>query len=227
MRPQTYEDATESALLKSLLRGRDQLENTVFALLDPDGEPLTRGARSPRMTYRTVDRFAAALRRTAVRYEADAAPIAALPVVRDLRLALNVAAADLRPLVVVRGADEDAARALAAKVASFAWSKLGVGRFHYVVLADEQTFEGLTPEVGVTVVQPEAYGRGGDVLAHVPASAGDEELGAQMVAGLCSHDVGEKDHEQHVQQGRRARIYWQHGDLPPTDEVESRRRRRR
>ena len=105
MRPQTYEDATESALLKSLLRGNDQLENTVFALLDPDGEPLTRGARSPRMTYRTVDRFAAALRRTAVRYEADAAPIAALPVVRDLRLALNVAAADLRPLVVVRGAE--------------------------------------------------------------------------------------------------------------------------
>ena len=39
MRPQTYEDATESALLKSLLRGNDQLENTVFALLDPDGEP--------------------------------------------------------------------------------------------------------------------------------------------------------------------------------------------
>lgn len=227
VRPQTYEDASESKVLASILSGRGALENTVFALLDPSGHALTRGSRSPRMMYGSVDRFVAALQKTAARYRKHAKPIEALPAIKDLRLALNVAAADLRPLVIVRGKDAAAADKLAAKVAEAAWSELSVGRLHYVVLAGKHTYEGLTPKLGVTVVQPETYGRGGEVLAHASSSASAKQLSKQLVNGLCAHDVSDKDYERHVQRGRRNRIWWEYGDPDSKGQDPGDRRRRR
>ena len=164
VRPQTYQDAGESEVLLSVYEGPNGLQNTVFALLDPDGNKLSRGSRSPSMTYRSVERFVDALEDIGGDYERGAKKIQALPVVKDLRLALNVAAADLRPLVVVRGKNEKEARSLARKLAESAWSKSAIGRFHYVVLSEKTTHEGLTPPLGISIIQPEAYGQGGEIL---------------------------------------------------------------
>ena len=56
VRPATYESATEGKLLLSLFRGRlGNLENSVFALLGPDGkERLTKTGRSPGMVFKNL-----------------------------------------------------------------------------------------------------------------------------------------------------------------------------
>ena len=60
VRPATYESATEGKLLLSLFRGRiGNLENSVFALLGPDGkERLTKTGRSPGMLFKTAAQMA-------------------------------------------------------------------------------------------------------------------------------------------------------------------------
>lgn len=209
VRPQTYENAEESKVLTSILNGPNGLQNTTFALLDPNGEQLTRGSRSPGMTFKRVERFVDALEETSDTYKEDAKEIQALPILDNLRLALNVAAADLRPLVVVRAKSDKTAQALAQMVAKTAWSKSSVGRFHYVVLSGQASHEGFTPELGVTVVQPEAYGRGGKTLTHVATNASNRAVAKALADGLQAHSPADKEYEQHVRDGLRKRITWE------------------
>lgn len=216
MRPQTFENAKESKRLESIFGGRNGLQNTVFALLDPNGENLSRGSRSPQMAFGGVERFLIELEETSAAYAKKAKPIEALPVVRDLRLVLNVAAADLRPVVVVRGDGREAADALARTTAKVAWSKDAVGRFHYVVLDEETTYEGLTPALGVTVIQPDAYGRGGEALSTAGVDASPRALTRTLREGLRAHDAADKDYETHVRSGLREGIHWE-SETPSTD----------
>lgn len=217
MRPQTYENADEFEILGYVFSGRSGLQNTSFAILDPEGKKLTRGSRSPSMTYGSAPRFAAGLDEIAGRYGERAKPIAALPVTRDLRLGLNVAAADMRPLVVVRGEDAADARRLEAEVAKIAWSKERVGTCHYVVLEAGTAFGGLAPEVGVTVVQPDPYGLGGEVLAHVGRDAKAAALAAGIAKGVAAHDVATREHRAHIREARRRGISWETA-TPVTDD---------
>jgi hypothetical protein len=216
VRPQTYEDAEEAKVLAYVFAGRSGLENTSFALLDPEGKKLTAGSRSPTMTYGAVEGFVEALKSTAAKYADDAKSIDALPTLRDLRLALNVAAADMRPLVVVRGKDKDAAAALARKVAKFAWSKELVGTSHYVVLQAPETFEGLAPELGVSVVLPDPYGLGGKVLAHAKPDADAKALAKALTDGVAQQSVEPREHDDHIREARRRGIEWK-SPIPVSD----------
>ncbi|MBM3989686.1 MAG: hypothetical protein FJ298_01620 [Planctomycetes bacterium] len=209
VRPQTYEDAEEAKILSYVFAGRGGLENTSFALLDPAGKKLTAGSRSPSMSYGEVERFVAALDATAAKYAEQAKPIEALPTLRNLRLALNVAAADMRPLVVLRGRDEAAAQALARKVAKLAWSKELVGDAHYVVLHEAVDFEALAPELGMSVVQPDPYGLGGKVLVHVKPDADAKALAKALATGFEQHKVEAREHDAHVREARRRGIEWE------------------
>ena len=206
VRPQTYESEAEAEILSYVFAGRSGLENTSFALLDPNGKKITRGSRSPGMTYGSAQRFAEALEEVANKYDAKARPIEALPTVANLRLALNVAAADMRPLVIVRAKGAKAAKGLAADVAKVAWSEDAVGACHYVVLDEESTFAGFTPGLGVTVLQPDPYGRGGEVLAFANATAKVGGLTKTIAEGIEKHDAKAKEHDDHLRQARREGI---------------------
>ena len=224
VRPQTYEDPEEAKILSSVFSGRSGLENTSFALLDPAGKKLTAGSRSPSMSYGEVERFVAALDSTAAKYAEKAKPIEALPTLRNLRLALNVTAADMRPLVVVRGKDAAAAQALARKVAKLAWSKELVGDAHYVVLDAAVEFEKLAPELGTSVVQPDPYGLGGKVLVHVKPEADPKALAKALATGLEQHKVEACEHDAHVREARRRGIEWE-SPIPVSDPHVPERRR--
>ncbi len=121
MRLQTYEDPKEIEMLGYVFSGRSGVQNTSFALLTPKGKKITRGARSPKMLYGTPEKFLEALNATSAKYAKSAKALKSLPTVRDLRLALNVAAADMRPLIVIRGKDAKTAATLAKDVAKTAW----------------------------------------------------------------------------------------------------------
>ena len=63
IRPATYENAAEVKYLEGIFKGRaGTLENTVFAMMTPDGiQHLARPGRSPQMSYRTPETMAAAI----------------------------------------------------------------------------------------------------------------------------------------------------------------------
>lgn len=191
--------------------------------MSADGErKLTRSGRSPSMVYETPEAFVAALDGLAEEHVADDAPaIRALPALPDLRIALTVAAADLRPLVVLRDADPERLEELRALLRDAAWSDEFVGRFRYVVLDDDddlEGFEALELKPGISVVQAEAFGRGGEVLAHVALDPADTRvdrdptketpLAATLSAGLDAFAVANTSVRDHLRRGRRDGIEW-------------------
>ena len=216
VRPQTYESSEEAKVLTYVFSGRKGLQNTSFALLDPDGKKISRGGRSASMVFGELEAIEAALKETAEPYSKEAKAIEALPVVRDLRLALNVAAADLRPLIVVRGEDEKKANELAMSVAKFAWSEELIGTCHYVVLFTEETVEDFTPALGVTVVEPDPYGLGGKSLVHVAADAEPKALGKALTKTVEAYEVESREYSAHVREARRRGIRWE-TEIPVTD----------
>lgn len=226
VRPQTYENASEVEQLESVFAPGGVLRNTSFALLTPEGEKIGRGGRSPDMVYRSPERFVSTLQRLARQHESSAKAIAALPTHRDLRLGLNVAAADIRPLVVIRAQGEKAARALAERVATFAWSADGVGRAHYVVLSEASTYADLTPEPGISVIHPDSHGQGGRVLVHLPPDEAEAKLPEALDAGLVLFQGKTRNFRQHMRDARRRGIEWE-TEVPVTDPGPTDRNRRR
>lgn len=229
IRVATYEDPDEAAFTASLFPGRSGLENTVFALLEPDGEtPLTRAGRSPRMALggstseAAAEALLEAMASATARFgEGDLEPIVALPTALDLRRGLNVAACDLQPIAVLAVADEEKRIAARAELAKLAWSDEFIGECQYAVastaaelatIADlpEELIEAgeLTDSGTLLLVQPGQFGLTGRVLAHAPA--GDAEaLRAALAAGLESFEAHAKDSRRHVRDGRRAGAAWE------------------
>ena len=177
------------------------------------------------MTYGSAVEFQGALTRIGARYQSKARAIDGLPTLRDLRVSLNVAAADMRPLVVLR-ADKPAERSrLIAAVAKLVWKEERVGRFHFVVLESEATFEGLAPGQGLTVVQPDPYGLGGAVLARHELGATEPQLATTLDDGLEAFEASTREHDDHVREARRRGIRWETA-IPVTDSHGPRRRGR-
>ena len=70
-----------------------------------------------------------------------------MPELPDLRLALDVAAADLRPLVVLYSKDEKKRKQLRERVGSLAWSEDFVGRLREMGASTVQEVDGVNEAV--------------------------------------------------------------------------------
>ncbi len=118
----TYESKDEARVLKSIFVGRSgDLENTTFALLTPQGERVGRAGRSPDFAFGDPGEMVAAMKKLAAR-QAPSPAKRELPIVKNVRLALDVAACDGLPLVVLLEKDKAALAKLEEKVARVAWS---------------------------------------------------------------------------------------------------------
>lgn len=218
IRPCTYEDSDESALLRGFFAGRqDRLENTVFAVLDPEGrEQILRGNRSPRMLFNDAAAFAARLEGIAGRFEQRPSarrPARELPLIANLRLAANVAACDSMPLVVIVGKDAKERDRLAGLLAPHAWSEAFVGRFHWVTMERKEAgaAEGFDLAPGVRVFQPDAFGQTARVLSKVGRRPDEKDLRALLEDALEAHDPSAKSRRAHVREGKRRGIHWESG----------------
>jgi len=217
----TYEDAEEGRFLASICRTRSgQLENTVFAVLAPDGTtalaPAGRGPEHvfpgpPDQTGRTV---AEALKGFAGRYPAKPGP-RELPYLADLRRGLNVAACDLLPLAVVVARTPEARKRIETALAPLAWSADYVGRLEYAPAEEPRAIDGATVREGLVVVEPDAYGLRGKVLAET-ASASEADLRKALDAALKAFVPKAKDSRAHIREGERAGVRWE-TVIPVTD----------
>src|SRR5207249_4511400 len=118
----TYESKEEALILKSIFTGRSgELENTTFALLTPKGEKVGRAGRTPDHLYDDGEALADAMKAVALRYKRKEGEKRELPVIKNVRLALDVAACDGLPLAIVVAGKADLAK-LEERVAKVAWS---------------------------------------------------------------------------------------------------------
>jgi hypothetical protein len=219
IRPKSYEDQDESELLLSLFKGRKGfLENTVFTVLDSQGEKkLMRSGRSPKWVSSGAEDFAGMLEELAkehVETPKGKEKPRSLPSIEGLKLAMNVAACDSMPLVVAVGKDEEEAKKQRELLAPLAWSDEFVGCFRWVSLRSTEGLdkhEGMPTGAGLYVVQPDPFGVTCEVLAKAKAGANSEDLGEALAEGLEAFEAPRiRRRGLHVREGERKGYSWEH-----------------
>lgn len=227
----TYESKAEAVFLKSVFRARSgQLENTVFAILAPDGKrQLVRSGRSPNFAFFGAEdvaakQMASTMNRIAAQFKTrrtnKATVIPPLPIVADLRLALNVAACDNQPLVVAYSPKANERKLLESRLAKLAWSDDYIGQFLYVSVGNAKAFkqfgDKFRPEAGIYVIEPDKFGLKGDVAVRVAASDDDTKLRDGLSLAVITHQKRMKETFEHRAAGRREGADWK-TKIPVTD----------
>ena len=218
----TYEDAAEAEFLTSVFPGPSgDLQNTVFAILDPEGKRnLVRSGRSPHWAFRTPETMATEMKKIADRYDVEGEPKAAelgMPYLADARLALNVAACDAQRLAIVRGTAEQRAK-LEKTLVDIAWSEDLRGKLLWVPAdADEDLpeFEGKVPSHGITVVEPHAYGTSGKVVTSIKTTK-SKDMTKALAKAAADSELGTTDSRSHIRNARRDGVHWETA-VPVTD----------
>ncbi len=229
----TYENKEEGEFLKAFLVTRSgELENTVFTILSPDGKrQLARAARSAKQTFGDAQRMAETMTRIGGEFSAKKTAEGqppALPRMRDVRLAVNVAACDNRPLVVLFAPDDKSRRTLEERLTPLAAHKTFLGQFVYVSASGAKELseiEGAKAEAGVMVVQPDSFGLKGKVLIQAGIKVSDGELAKCLQEGISLYQGEEKSFRGHVQEGHKKGVFWE-TVIPVTDPMEQRARER-
>ncbi|MBI84604.1 MAG: hypothetical protein CMJ81_15535 [Planctomycetaceae bacterium] len=241
----TYEDAAETRLLKNIFAPGGHLENSVFAMLAPDGTTqLVRPGRSPVWAFggvrgpgintqpvASIKKMAHAMRAIARQYPGSKqarSRVAPLPYLSDLRLALNVAAADRQALVVVYSRDARQRRNMEQALSPVAWSDAIVGRAQFVAANDPEHFSavrGFQARPGFIVIQPGTFGLTGRVISSGDPETTGDQLQKFLSRALGRHQPSRLTYTQHGQAGRRAGARWQ-SKTPNTDRLNRGRPRR-
>jgi hypothetical protein len=227
VRLMSYENANEMKFLATVFTGRSgEAENTVFTIRSPDGNrTLVRAGRSTSQGFRDAADLAATMDRIAKQFEVKEEGRAALPLVANVRLGVNVAACDNQPLVVILG-DEKSRAPIEEKLSSLAWAKEWRGRFIYAradSVKELSIIEGAEVKEGVLVVAPEKFGRSGKVIAQAKADAGPADLAKLFAAGLAKWQPEDKTFRNHVREGHLRGVFWE-TQTPVTDPMEARAR---
>lgn len=229
----TYENAAEASFLKSICpTGSGELENTVFAILSPDGKrQLSRASRSPREVFADAADMAQTMKRIASWYRptgSSGATTSELPTVANVRLAVNVAACDRQPLVVAFGTTATARAQILNKLKSVAWTDEFRGRFVYAVASQTKELEniaGVPSGGGILVIQPDRFGLKGTVLERASADGSTTDVAKSLKNGLVTYSHQDETFQGHVHEGRLEGVFWKTA-IPVTDPMERRARQR-
>jgi hypothetical protein len=212
----TFEDSEEAKLMKRLFGGR-RLVNTMFTIMDPSGKnALVRAGRSPRMAFDDAAAMAVEMRAVLTRFPGRknvAAADLGLPVLEDVRIALNVTECDAQQLVILRGNVQQVAE-LRKQLTELSWSPKLVGRFLYSVADDKTDWQALkgadkAAKAGVLIVRSEPYGLTGEVVADAKAAVTVKELEKMLVAAVASHKPKAVDTRRLRRRGIRNGVQWQ------------------
>lgn len=219
VRMMTYESASEAEVLKTLWRPDAPLENTIFAILDPNGRAIVRGGRSPQMAFRDASDMASQMNEISRYYNSGGSfSPKHLPAVETVRLAVDVAACDKRPLVIVTGQNEQERKSLASRLAPVAWSDGLIGKLVYTTGSpfDLGSIKNANKSSGYIFVAPGLFGTDGTAMVQLGANATAADLASASKQALSWFKPQELSHHDHVRQGRQLGIDWQTA-IPVTD----------
>jgi hypothetical protein len=226
----TYENSAEMRLLHSFgATGRGQVENTLVCVLSPDGRrQLTEASRSLREVFGDADRMAEELDRIAKTstVAGKQSESTDLPKLDNVRLALDVAACDKHPLVVVFAVDPSMRQALERRLGQLAWKPELIGKLVYASTdktTDFSIVEAVQPMTGAIIVEPDRFGLKGTVLGRLAESQSDAEWQAGLRSALARFQMSDEDFAEHVHDGRLERVFWK-TSLPVSDPHERRAR---
>ena len=205
VRIESYESEENQKIVRSHLGGR--FENTAFCVLAPDGETrLTRSGRGPHHVSRDFNDIA----KIADDYRPKGKVVdSRVPDFNSFKLALNVASADQRVLVLVAGDTDQIAEAEKGLRAT-AWGEEMIGRFHYDSETDSGTWKSAVSgdgagKAGIHLIKPDTYGLEGELLATLPLDAKPEVIRKAMAKANATfaETTEKKVYSNHVQTGRR------------------------
>ena len=201
--------------MKAVYSRRNNLENTSFGILAPDGEThLVRSARSPKRVWRDAEAMAKALREIAKEHPAkksSGVKDLGLPLMENTRFALNTAACDTRLLVVAHADNEKALSKLKTLLTPICWSEGIVGQFLYVATTDGESLkdiEGAKGKSGILLVKPGPLGITGEVVAHLTSGSSAKKIQKAMQATREKHPGYSKDSRRQTRQASEADVHW-------------------
>jgi hypothetical protein len=220
IRLKTYESAEEARVLTSIfVGGSGQLENTTFALLAPDGRTLlARPGRSPDFAFEDAADMASFMEDAAADRPGRPGVALPLPLSATVRLALDVAACDDLPLVVVHARGAEERDALVARLAAPAWGPLA-GRAVWAATLERRDLGAIEGDIepGVLVIAPGEFGVDGAVLERLPSDLDDAALAVRLSAALSRYRAPPaRDTRDHIREGRRQGVEWTTA-IPETD----------
>ncbi len=230
IRPTTYESAKERDYLLGLYQGRSgQMENSTFALLKSDGKtPLSPISRGPERVFGSSVRMAEAMRLISAKQTTKETPgrLKTSPALANLRLAINVAACDNLPLVVLGPA---AGPGFEAAMTDLFFDSPWQGRF---VLCQGNASEmgkllhldgGKVP--AMAVVQADPFGLSGRILARLDPGDKGGKLADTLALGAAGFQATARNFRGHLTAGFEAGAFWETA-IPVTDLQENRARAR-
>lgn len=229
----TYESKEEAKYMETIFLGKGGvLANTVFCILAPDGKKkLVRPGRSPQFAFSNASQMAGQMSRLAAQYpraSQNALSDTHLPQLKKVDVALNVAACDNRPLVVTVASSQEQLNEVNQKLLKKAWSEKLAGQFVYastVKRTDLKALAGANDSSAILLVEPDAFGLSGKVVAQLDASATDANIEMALAKAIKDFQPYAKSHRQHLQLGHQLGIEWETA-IPETDADSIRARER-
>ncbi len=170
------------------------------------------------MVFRDAGEMVSFMDKSGSKYRAKSS-IKSLPYLEDVRLGLNVASCDLRPLVILISSKKSTLSKMEKRMLPLAWGNDFVGRFMYVKTSrgeDLNGIEGFPGKSGFLIVQPGKFGLEGKALIHVSEKASEKDLKKAMEQALGKHEAEEKNTRRHIQEGRKNGVHWE-SEIPVTD----------
>jgi len=141
-----------------------------------------------------------------------------LPAIETVRLALNVAACDKRPLVIVVGRNREERQSLSRSLAQIAWSEDLIGQLTYTTSSgrDLDAIRGANSGSGYIFVAPNLFGSKGTALVQLNSSATPADLQRAAEQAIAQYNPQYLSHQDHVRLGHEESIQWQTA-IPETD----------
>ncbi len=72
------------------------------------------------------------------------------------------------------------------------------------------------PDLGVSIIRPDPFGKGGKVLATFKTDAKAADLAKGLLKNLADYKVEDREHDDHVREARKKGITWE-SEVPVTE----------
>ncbi|MFT7485763.1 MAG: hypothetical protein ACI9F9_001613 [Candidatus Paceibacteria bacterium] len=226
----TYEDAQEMEFMKSTYFFQTPTKNSLFAILDPAGKKhLVSPGRSMRNTFEDADAMAQRMDEILKDYpkpkQGDLGKLG-LPYLKDVRVALNVAACDSQRLVILYAKTDAECRKLEGMLQPLAWDKSLVGNLLYATtneVKDLEQIDDVGRSAGLLIIEPGPYGVRGRQVGFIDVSTKPASALRSLIKVAKANQLGSKDSKVHIGLGMREGIEWK----PAFEDTDTARTKRR